>query len=650
MAHHSEYTCRSCGKAVDPDVNYCPYCGAHQGEAHINHREAVQAFCQGNYETALRKMEMAVALSPERAQLWKDLGHCHLHAGDSAAALSNYERALELGRRYPDAEFNRAVLLMKNNALDRAQAAFQSAIDQEPLIVPGEYYLGLFFDSTSSFIAECYLYEGIIARELNALDEALGCFDKALAYNPRLITAIKGIADIHLQRKNFVQALEHYHHVLELHPIGDDLVEVRCNMGIAYFENEQLDEAVSEFRWVLQHDVGNTRAVKYLNRIYEKSGKSDSNVRHAPIPAIVPDVASPIFDLSPGDEPHVAESPFTHPPQIVIIGKSQEMLRVMRHARLAAASDSTVLITGENGTGKELLARLIYHNSPRRSQPFVVVNCAAIPETLLESELFGHEKGAFTGAYQKKIGRFEQADRGTIFLDEVAELTPMMQVKLLRVLQEKEFTRVGGTEPIRVDVRIIAATNRQLKQLIESGQFREDLYFRLNVLPIHIPPLRQRREDIPLLVNYLFRKYSRHNPKAQMKLSDEDLKILMEHDWPGNVRELENMIERSIVMGTQIGTFLEELTRLKQAAHRDDGQASGGKGRSAGGTSLPELPYSENLTLQEVERLHIIRVLNAVRGNQRRAAAILGINPTTLWRKMKQYGIKSAGETVSQSR
>lgn len=637
MPQSIPHNCRNCGNSIDPDVNYCPFCGTHQGEAHINHREAVQSFCEGSYETALRKMEVAVAVSGDRPVLWKDLGHCQLHLGELGAALKSYEKALGMNRNFPDAEFNLAVLQIKKKEYPQALAALQQAIDLHPTIKPGEYYLGLFFDSTESFLAECYLYQGIIYREQNALDEALNAFDQALENNPRLISGLKGIADIHLERKNFTLAIEHYQRTLELHPVGDDIMEVRCNMGVAYFENDQIDEAVAEFRWVLQHDLTNARAVKYLNRIYEKSGKGDSGVRSRGVPAIVPDVASPIFDLSPGDDQPQGESALPHVPQIVIIGKSQEMLRMMRFARLASASDSTVLITGENGTGKEILARMIYHNSPRRSQPFVVVNCAAIPESLLESELFGHEKGSFTGAYQRKLGRFEQADRGTIFLDEVAELTAMMQVKLLRVLQEKEFSRVGGTESIRVDVRIIAATNRNLKSQIDEGQFREDLFFRLNVLPIHIPALRQRREDIPLLVNYFFRKYARHNPKAQIKLSDEDLKILMEHHWPGNVRELENMIERSVVMGTQIGTFLEELSRLKQTANRDDG--AGGAGRPRVSDEPDAAQYSEELTLQEVERLHIQRVLRKTKGNQRRAAAILGINPTTLWRKMKQFEI-----------
>lgn len=638
MPQLSQHICRHCGQAIDPDVNYCPYCGTHQGEAHINHREAVQAFCEGSYETALRKMEMAVAISGDRPVIWKDLGHCQLHVGDLDSALKSYQKALELNRNLPDAQFNLAVLLLKKKEYAQALAAFQQAVHQHPSITSGEYYMGLFFDSTESFLAECCLYQGIIHREQNSLDEALSAFEEALDFNPRLITGLKGIADIHLERKNFTLAIEHYQRIMELHPIGDDMMEVRCNMGVAYFENDQIDEAVTEFRWVLQHDLTNARAVKYLNRIYERTGKSDSNVRTRGLPAIVPDVASPIFDLTPGDDSTTSPSAISLPPQIVIIGKSQEMLRMMRYARLASASDSTVLITGENGTGKEILARMIYHNSPRRSQPFIVVNCAAIPDTLIESELFGHEKGSFTGAYQRKLGRFEQADRGTIFLDEVAELTFMMQVKLLRVLQEKEFTRVGGTESIKVNVRIIAATNRNLKAMIDEGSFREDLYFRLNVLPIHIPALRQRREDIPLLVNYFYRKYARHNPKAQMKLSDEDLKILMDYHWPGNVRELENMIERSIVMGTQIGTFLEELTRLKQTAQREETAGSAGTGRPAGAET--EWPYSDDLTLQDVERLHIKRVLSKTRGNQRRAASILGINPTTLWRKMKQFDIK----------
>lgn len=231
-----------------------------------------------------------------------------------------------------------------------------------------------------------------------------------------------------------------------------------------------------------------------------------------------------------------------------IIGSSSKMQEVFKIVERVANSNATVLIRGESGTGKELIARAIHYNSPRAAKPFIAVSCAALPETLLESELFGYEKGAFTGAVGQKAGRFELAHQGTLFLDEVPEISPPVQVKLLRVLQEREFERVGGTKTIRVDVRLIAATNRDLEQLVAEGHFRPDLYYRLQVIQVFLPPLRERTEDIPLLVQHFVEKYNKENGKCVKGVTDETMDLLMKYRWPGNVRELENVIERGVVL------------------------------------------------------------------------------------------------------
>lgn len=231
-----------------------------------------------------------------------------------------------------------------------------------------------------------------------------------------------------------------------------------------------------------------------------------------------------------------------------IIGSSSKMQEVFKIVERVANSNATVLIRGESGTGKELIARSIHYNSLRAAKPFVAVSCAALPETLLESELFGYEKGAFTGAVGQKVGRFELAHQGTLFLDEVPEISPAVQVKLLRVLQEREFERIGGTKTIKVDVRLIAATNRDLEQLVAEGHFRPDLYYRLQVIQIFLPPLRERTEDIPFLVQHFIEKYNKENGKSVKGVTDETMNLLMKYRWPGNVRELENVIERSVVL------------------------------------------------------------------------------------------------------
>lgn len=300
-----------------------------------------------------------------------------------------------------------------------------------------------------------------------------------------------------------------------------------------------------------------------------------------------------------------------------IIGEGNAIRNLLTMIERIASSDSTVLITGESGTGKELVATTIHYQSPRRDKPLVKVNCAALPEGLIESELFGHEKGAFTGALKKKPGRFELASGGTIFLDEVGDLPPSAQAKLLRVLQDKTFERIGGTEPIKVDVRIIAATNRDLKEEVKKGRFREDLFFRLNVIPVHIPPLRERKEDIPLLVEYFLKKFNSRLGK-NVRFSSEAMKALFEYDYPGNVRELENIIERVVVL-SQGGIIKKD-----------------------------DLPFSFSTTgsllLSEVssrvEKEHILKVLKLTGGNKTRAAELLGISRKTLWEKLNAYGIE----------
>lgn len=306
-----------------------------------------------------------------------------------------------------------------------------------------------------------------------------------------------------------------------------------------------------------------------------------------------------------------------------IVGRSAAMLEVFEKVRMVAPTKASVLIYGESGTGKELIANAIHEHSPRRKRPFVKVNCGALPLTLLESELFGHEKGAFTGAVATRPGRFELANGGTLLLDEISETAPEFQVKLLRVLQEGEFERVGGTQTIKVDVRIIAATNKKLETLVREGKFREDLYYRLKVVEIDLPPLRERPEDIPLLVEHFLEEFSRYYGKAKPRVHPAVMTALQNYHWPGNVRQLRNVLEGAFVMSSGEIT----LKHLPPEIHAEQAK-----------DNYVRIPVSASL--QEAERLLIQAALAYNRGNRARTARQLGLGRKTLYRKMATYGIE----------
>jgi DNA-binding NtrC family response regulator len=306
-----------------------------------------------------------------------------------------------------------------------------------------------------------------------------------------------------------------------------------------------------------------------------------------------------------------------------LISKSSMMQKVFDLAHTVAKSNSNILILGESGTGKELLARATHNESLRAARPFVPVSCVALTETLLESELFGHEKGAFTDAIAQKKGKFELADGGTIFLDEIGDISPKLQLSLLRVLQEKEFTRVGGTQSIKVDVRIIAATNRDLKKAVDEGTFRDDLYYRLNVISIELPPLREHKEDIPLLAYHFMEKFNIEGVGKGERIAEEALDLLIKYEWPGNVRELENVIERAMVITKGTLIKAEDLNLLPLVTEVKD-------------TAAP----SGDKTIKSIEKKHIEKILSENNWNIQKSAEQLGIDRVTLYNKIKKYKLK----------
>ena len=314
----------------------------------------------------------------------------------------------------------------------------------------------------------------------------------------------------------------------------------------------------------------------------------------------------------------------------ILLGRSQAMENLRSLIRKVARTQATVLIQGESGTGKELVARAFYRESPRANAPFIKVNCAAIPENLIESEFFGHEKGAFTGALTKREGRFELAHGGTILLDEISEISPAVQAKLLRVLQERELERVGGNRTIKVDVRVIATTNRNLEQSVEKKEFRQDLFFRLNVVPVSVPPLRERREDIPLLAAEFMRRLGRKHGVHVKGFTDASLRILNEHSWPGNVRELQNVVERAVILCGDNGML--EPEHLGLTVSLPSAAANAAADPAQAGADAREFP-----TLADLERQHIFAALDRCKGNRTHAAKILDVSIRTLRNKLHEY-------------
>ena len=324
-----------------------------------------------------------------------------------------------------------------------------------------------------------------------------------------------------------------------------------------------------------------------------------------------------------------------------IVGNSVAMKSIYRVIGVVASKNSTVLIEGETGTGKELIARAIHYNGPRKDQPLVCVNCGAIPSNLLEDELFGHVKGAFTGAHQHRIGRFEQANHGTLFLDEVSSMPMDLQVKLLRVLQEREFQRVGSTTTTRVDVRIIAATNTDLHEAVERGDFREDLYYRLNVIPIHVPALKHRRGDIPLLVQHFLKKYCTDQQLQLKSVSNEAMKYLMAHDWPGNVRQIANAIEMAVTLSgdRDILDFEDFPVVSKPSTARASFQA----------IEIPDDGIHFNTMISDLEKQLILQSLQVAGGNKKRAASLLHLKRTTFVEKLRRMGMESSTQETFET-
>lgn len=621
------FPCRECGSSLSPTHRYCPVCGAAHEPLERETQEGMDAFEQGEYAKALRQFKGVAKRNPFSAFAQRDVGHAAFHLQDYATALEHYRKALGIHAGLLDAHFNIALIHVKRGHVNDAMFSFLEALQFVHPLEPGSYYLGL-FHTAESLAHQCRLNLGLLFKERGELEKALEQYRLAEGMRPDHLLTLGGLADTLMALERFDEAVKIHKRALKVLPEGRERLDIRNDLGVCYFKKGDLERAVVEFKDILRRDPDHVNAVYNLGQVYQHEGLTGRMRKdYEEFVRTSKDAASILFSLSKSmlsaasaKQGRPAEDPS-------LIGESPVMRAVREIIKRAAASDATVLILGENGTGKELAARSIHRQSGRHDGPFVPIACSALSESLLESELFGHEKGSFTGAVAQKMGKFEAANDGSVFLDEIGEISLATQVKLLRVLQERELERVGGNTPIRVDIRVIAATNRDLKKAVKEGIFREDLFYRLNVIVLEMPPLRDREGDLGILLKHFLERMRSRRPTRFEGVSPEALELLGRYRWPGNVRELENVVERIVTLNDDVLVRPEHLPA----------EILGGDAAGKGPGVVRPLPGKG--VLESAERELIERVLKESKYNKKQAASRLGISRPTLYQKIRKYGL-----------
>lgn len=616
-----EERCPSCARPLIPAV----------GETY---RKALAAFEEGDFAAAAGLWRREARRHPGDPYLQRDIGHAFFHLKHYEEALHFYKEALRLEDSLTDAHFNRGLIYVEQGRINDALVDFLEVLSGLHPIQAGTYYLGLFY-TREIFEVQCRMNAAHLFKERGELEKAAAQYEWILKLDAGNPVAWAGFGDVALALERFDQAVQAYRRALKGLREGDERrVELWNDLGIAYHRQGKSRFAAEAFRRVLEEKPDHANAAFNLAQIY-RGDPTDVYLRRdlREILKWGKDKAYPALltlatSLKGGD---ISSFPETRDSGgELLIGESPAMRRIKELLKRAAASDATVLILGENGTGKELAARTIHQQSARFDRPFVPIACSTIPETLLESELFGHERGAFTGAVGRRIGRLESASGGTVFLDEIGEIPLPLQVKLLRVLQEKCFERVGGNETIRVDLRILAATNRDLKKAIQTMEFREDLYYRLNVIEVVLPPLREREGDLPLLIRHFLEEHRRKKRTAFEDISASALRLLERYPFPGNVRELENMIERIVV--------LHRGKEIRPEHLPPEIQEQSGAAAKPPTVARPPLPAAGILgALEQAEREAIREALRQARFNKCEAARRLGISRPTLYQRIRKY-------------
>ncbi len=607
--------CVNCGVKLEKETKFCAKCGKPVKSAAEAAEDILSSFRKKQYDGLMEKVKaIESSLDPDFAGKLK---------GDLAFVKGNYRDANDYYHKLSkkavswDVRFNLALIDLSSgrpaDAISHLLKITNLDVDVKSSLMYSDRY-----KDTKALFKDIYLYLGVLYRNTNNQEKAVDAFEKAVQYDPDNELAHANLGDIMFKEDNYDSAIKYYKLAVKA---GDDPLKkshLYNDLGLAYFRKGLIEEAISSFKNAILLNSDNKNAVYNLGLIYVKSGMQDKVkddykefLKHGSGVDIVFNLSRSIMD--------VAKHENTADMGVDFIGSDESIRKAKEIIHKAAATDSTVFISGENGTGKELAARGIHRSSKRADKPFIVVNCGALPETLLESELFGYEKGAFTGAVKEKPGRFELADKGTVFLDEIGDISQAMQVKLLRFVQQKEFERVGGTSTIKVDVRIITATNKDLKRLVADGKFREDLYYRLYVLPLHMPALRERGRDVVELANYFLAKFAGKNSREFTGFTPAALEAIAEYSWPGNVRQLENVIERIVT--------LHDGPEVKEEYLPDE--------LKPGAAVTKEAAAAESSD----EKKKVIDALASVKNSKTRAAKKLGISRVGLWKKMKKLGI-----------
>jgi transcriptional regulator with PAS, ATPase and Fis domain/predicted negative regulator of RcsB-dependent stress response len=638
--------CENCGEEIKKNSKYCRNCGQKVKTVEEIFNEIKDNFKEKKYINLLDKIKLIETEIPKDVVL-KLKGDIFFILGNFAEARDCYLKIPEKERKW-DVCYNLALIYINENRIETAIDFFESinlnSIKQSESLIYFDKY-----SSPEKVMLDINLYLGVLYKNTGKNKLAVNAFKKVLKYDLKNELAFANLGDIYFKEGNYDMAIENYLSAINITADDKRKSNLYNDLGFSYFRKGLINDAMECFKNSVILNPDNKDAIYNLGLIYVKSGMKDEIkddykefLKYDDGIEILFNISRSIMDIAKHESEILSSVDF--------IGESEGIKKVKEIIIKAAESDSTVFIEGENGTGKELVARAIHKLSRRADKPFVVVNCGALPETLLESELFGYEKGAFTGAVKTKQGRFEVADGGTIFLDEIGDITPSMQVKLLRFIQYREFERVGGNETIKVDIRLITATNRNIKEMVKNGSFREDLFYRLYVLPVSLPPLRERGNDIILLARYFLKMFSERYNKKFKNFSDDVLKIFLKYSWPGNVRQLENIVERIVTLyndtEVKVSHIPDELLThsviKKGKKNSDENLDIIEILRSVNydhAKAAKKMKITKEYLMEKINEIDLKEILDRVNNSTTKAAKILGISRMALWKRMHKKKI-----------